>query len=97
MGTFVLIRPAQTFYERIKVERFSLPPGALEDGTEIGRIRPMLGYTLERQVKVVSTITPSVIFDQKGPGRGLPVGDTLRDINAFIESQIYTDLAQFIL
>ncbi|MCH8190263.1 MAG: hypothetical protein IIC80_02800, partial [Chloroflexi bacterium] len=79
-----------------KVERFALPLGALEDGAEVARIRPMLGYDLERQVQVNFKFTPGVAFDKEGPGRGLPVADTIVAIQSFIEFQILTCLTPFI-
>ena len=79
-----------------KVERFGLPIGALEDGAEVGKIRPMLGYTLEPEVEVKGEFTPGITFGKEGPGRGLPVTDTIIDIQKLIEFEILGCLSPFI-
>lgn len=79
-----------------KVERVALPVGVLEDGAEVGRIRPLFGYTLEPQVKVNFKFTPGVAFDKEGPGRGLPLDETIISIQKFIEFDLLGCLTPFI-
>ena len=79
-----------------KVERFSLPVGALEDGAIIHRIRPLLGYSFEHQMEVDMKFTPGITFDKEGPGRGLPVFGAIIDMQKFIEIDLLGCLTPFI-
>ena len=79
-----------------KVERFTIPLGHLEDGTEVTRIRPMLGVRPESEVNVNFKFVPGVSFSPKGPGRGLPILQTLRDIHTIIQDDILLALGPFV-
>ena len=76
--------------------RFGLPVGALEDGAEVVRMHQMLGTKPKPQVNANFKYTPGVAFSPTGPGQGLPVIDTLMEINNFISRDVIPPFSQFV-
>lgn len=79
-----------------RIERFSLPVGALEDGAVVLSLHPMLGKSLAPHVKVNFKFSAGIAFSPKGPGRGQPVLDTLIDIHNFIDNDIIPSFQPYI-
>ena len=76
--------------------RFSLPVGALKDGTVVVTMHQMLGRPVEPKVNVNFKFTPGIAFSPEGPGRGMPVLDTLMGINNFISREVIPPFSSFV-
>ena len=83
VGTFVLIRPAQTFYERIMVARFPLVTAAATlvlngSDSRFREIEDILVYNLPNASKVVLPGTGNFAYIEDPEGFAAAVVDFLK-------------------